>query len=426
MGEASVKQERHAGLECMVVFENGLVLWRRREELNFLDSPDPQEVRSPSVTASPNLLKERVIIEALRLGIVPDDEIEDFIFGRDDEIRRIKSLLDGPDSSLMIIGDYGTGKTHLLDYAYHMAMREGYAVARTDIDPNETPFHRPKYIYRKLISSFRFIANDGKASDFRQFMDYIVRSKPTVLGSHQYLSALVNWMKSGEMRESHWEWIEGYDSQIRPMLYDNAPAANIYCNILTGLGWATVEGLGMKGLLLLFDEAEILHSKLSNSSQRSRGDNFLKGLLMSARSDHDLLTEYPFPGFGGCYGLDTGLLYSAHATNVSYLYRQPSYIKLIMTFTPIPELYDSQREIWRLLNNEPSIRIYAPDFAALLEAFVHICRIYESAYGFNLSQGAQNKVTEIISSDDFLKSSTRRFVKASIEALDILRFHNTQ
>ena len=426
-GRGVVKQERHAGLECLVVFENGLVLWRRREELEFHDAVESQPVSQNTQTVPPNLLKERVIIEALRLGIVPDDEIEEFIFGRDDEIRKIKSLLDGPDSSLMIIGDYGTGKTHLLDYTYHMAIREGYAVARTDIDPNETPLHRPKYIYRKLISSFRFMDNGGRVSDFRQFIDQLIQYNPVVLESHKYLGAFIARMRSGNIDEGDWAWIEGEDSNTRPLLYNNAPAANIYCNILTGLGWATVKGLGLKGLVLLLDEAEILNSRLSNASQRDRGDNFLKGLLMSAHSDHALLTEFPFHIYGGSIaGSESGLFYSAYATDVRYLYRRRSYLKLIMTFTPIPELYDGQREVWRLLNNEPSMRIHALDFAALLEAFVHICRIYETAYGFNLSEASQIKVTEIISSRDQLKSSTRRFVKASIEALDILRFHSNQ
>ena len=426
-GRGVVTHERHAGLEYLVAFYNGRAEWCRREELDGLTAPESSLASQPSSHIMANPPKERALIEALRLGIVPDAHTEDFIFGRDDEIRQIKDLLNGSDSSLMIVGDYGAGKTHLLDYTYHMALRDGYAVARTDIDPNENPFHRPKYVYRKLISSFRFKRVSGEIAGFRRFMIDVANMNPGILQSHEYLGELIDWMNNGYFYGSDWEWIEGEDSNIKPRLYDNAPAANIYCNILSGIGWAASQGLGMKGFLLLFDEAEILNSTLSYTYQRESGDNFLKGLLMTVQSDSSLLADHKMRrSDGGIYGTVSGLRYPVHASHITYLYRQPSFLKMIMTFTPIPELYGGGREIWRILNNEPSMRILSPDLAALREALVHVCSLYEKAYGFTLSDSGQSKVTEIIYNHDYLRSSTRRFVKASIEALDILRFHSSR
>ncbi len=75
----------------------------------------------PGIGVPPNIerFKSRRMVEAFRLGIVPYDCVSDFIFGRAEEIQILTDWLDQPDSNAMLtVGEYGTGKTHLLHYAY--------------------------------------------------------------------------------------------------------------------------------------------------------------------------------------------------------------------------------------------------------------------------------------------------------------------
>ncbi|MBO3757598.1 MAG: DUF2791 family P-loop domain-containing protein, partial [Candidatus Brockarchaeota archaeon] len=115
-------------------------------------------------------LEARKIIEALRLGIVPQKYVEEFTFGREKEIKQIKSWLSNEDeSSLILVGEYGVGKTHILEYLYSYLLKDNWAVSIVNLDPNELPFHKPKRVYEAIISSFRF----GKNRNFRDFLKEI-------------------------------------------------------------------------------------------------------------------------------------------------------------------------------------------------------------------------------------------------------------
>ncbi len=397
---------------------------------------------------------ERTVIEALRLGIVPHGHIRDFIFGRENEIEKINDLLSGSSASLMIVGEYGAGKTHLLDYTYNLAIESGFAVARTEVDPSENPFHRPKKVYRELISSFRYMDANGQIRAFRDFMKELstwrnFKARWELSDTHKYLGYILEELKENRIYDSDWEWIEGNESAVKPTLYDNAPAANIYCNILTGLGWAAAHTSALKGLLLIIDEAETLSSRLTNALQRENGHNFVEGLLFAVNSTQDLLTEgltrYKGQYQSRIYGDRTGLRYSGHAQDVRYLYKRPSFTKLIMAFTPVPELDERRLRVWQLINAQPSMNIYPLDLAALNDALRYVCRLYEKAYGFTISSEFQSpatrclleqmfglrllrhplslaRITGMIANHDDLGSNTRRFIKASVEVLDILRF----
>ena len=87
--------------------------------------------------------------------------------------------------------------------------------------------------------------------------------------------------------EDLWDWIEARESRAKPWgffsllpgLYDYSTAANIYCYLLSSLGWASREVLGLKGLLLVFDEAETVEMNFySQQAQNSR--NFLRSLIL--------------------------------------------------------------------------------------------------------------------------------------------------
>jgi chromosomal replication initiation ATPase DnaA len=100
-------------------------------------------------------------IEAFRLGIVPHQDVESFTFGREKPIavldEALANLARGQGDVFMVEGDYGSGKTHLLEYVHHRALASGMATSLVQFDPAEVSPHRPKRVYREIVHNLRYI-----------------------------------------------------------------------------------------------------------------------------------------------------------------------------------------------------------------------------------------------------------------------------
>ncbi len=77
------------------------------------------------------------------------------------EIERGFGQLDaGERPHLCVAGSYGQGKTHSLVYIEGLALREGFAASRINLDPREGPFHNFRAVYRKLLHHLRMPDSD--------------------------------------------------------------------------------------------------------------------------------------------------------------------------------------------------------------------------------------------------------------------------
>lgn len=360
-------------------------------------------------------LEARKIVEALRLGIVPQKHVEEFTFGRAKEIEQIKSWLENEnESSLVLVGEYGVGKTHLLEYLYSSLLKSNWAVSIVELDPNELPFHKPKRVYEAIINSFRFGTKNGT---FRDFLKEIAESsKYYELENHQYLGAIISELKEGVESEYSFEWIEGKQIVGNPPMFDYSTSANIYCNILSGIGWASRNILGLNGFVILFDEAETVDSFWYSSYQNDKSWNFLKGILLMASNKTELLEENITPFFVSPYsgkiylGEKTGLQYGGHFPYLRYLWRAPTNIKLIFAFAPSYNILDKEP-----LNALRRIEIKNLGEKYLDEISKSVVRFYEYAYDFKIEQ--KNILKRVP------KDKTRMFIKGIVEALDLIRFY---
>jgi len=176
-GRGVVKQTRHKGFELRVDFEDGLTRWVRLDELTETEITQITKPPVPPSVFPDERLKSRRMIEAFRLGIVPYDCVEEFTFGRTKETREIMNWLNDPNKgSLIVVGEYGTGKTHLLHYALGKALQDGFAAAWVEMDPNEAPFHKPKRVYNHLIKNFKYRDKQtGQLKGFRFFFEACLR-----------------------------------------------------------------------------------------------------------------------------------------------------------------------------------------------------------------------------------------------------------
>src|SRR5438874_1116789 len=77
------------------------------------------------------------VIESLRTGVPPKGHVRAFTVGRQPEIEQLRGALtcDSP-GSLLLLANYGAGKSHLLRFVQEEALSLGYAVSRVTVAAN--------------------------------------------------------------------------------------------------------------------------------------------------------------------------------------------------------------------------------------------------------------------------------------------------
>lgn len=371
---------------------------------------------------SPQTFRCRSMLEAFRLGVVPRKRVEEFTFGRDIEIATMKHWLNtGEIGTLLVRGAYGSGKSHLLEYLYSVALSQQFAVAMASLDPNDAPPSRPKAVFHALLRSFRY-KNGESLDDVRGFVRMFVRkAKKEHLSFRGWMGRAIDLVDTS-YEENFWNWMERYGYlDDSPTLYDHGTGANIYCNIISGLSWIAGSVLKRGGLIVILDEAENVDNTFYRY-QIDKGFNFLHGLASVAGNDINLINEpikriYTRPGIGAWFGAKTNLIYHGH-NRICYCYRSPSFLKLAVALTAE---YGSSNILNLSRIPVSEIMIDKLPAEALKEIFNHICLLYDSAYDF---AGAMTHVDQCLSKIIGLASiGNRAFIKGCVEILDIRRFH---
>jgi hypothetical protein len=311
-GDGVVIDQRHHGHEYLVRFPNSLQLWIKKNNLTFLETagiPEKQPRRTrllkPQIKPQTETPKEaRSVIEAFRLGIVPIQAIKDWTVGRAREVEKVQQWLQDESSGTMVIrGEYGSGKSHLIEYLHASGFDLNYAVSLVAIDPCDAQPGFPKRVYRHLIRNLRFPYQD-QYYNFCEILTLIGKNfHQNPLSDHQFLGKVLDKIKKGQDIPEMWEWIEGQETSYSKLgtLFDHTTAANIYCNILSGLSTLAVRGLGLKGILLMFDEAETSRT-YRYRYEWHRALNFFNALSMVANDEHVLEDESVVRGKAYYYG----------------------------------------------------------------------------------------------------------------------------
>ncbi len=406
-----------------------LLLGSRRRKAS-----SPEEEERPRVASRPALPEPRLCaplpgrpvadakdIEALRLGIVPSGRIAAWTVGREAEVQRMRRFLeDDAEGAILIEGAYGAGKTHLLAFLAHQATSLGFAVAMAGFDPSEAAAAFSKRAYRRLVRGFAAPV-EGRDLDFRGFLRALVACKGwrEVLGDHWAFGPFLKRLERDEADDSDWAWIEGRNGGGRaelPTLHDHTTCANLYCNLLSALSRAASEILGLRGLLVLLDEAEVARSVLY-SYHLHRGLNFFRGLVLTANDDPVLLEEDVVRGDIEYRGRDSNLVYSGHRP-VRYTAGVPSLLKVALALTP----GTLRQELRRYRDTMDCVSVDPLPPADLRRLFGLICDRFQAVFGVRLTMREREEVYRLVCHDARVQS-TRDFIKAAVEALDGLRFY---
>jgi hypothetical protein len=421
-GEGEVLDSRWHGTELLVQFSSGLRLWLPTQRVRLLTGLDVDIGEAKEGFGTIDTIQARRMIEAFRLGIVPHQDVEQFTFGREKQVEIVDAALGalgkGRGDVFMVEGEYGTGKTHILEYVHHRALAAGMVTSIVQFDPREVTPHRPKRVYREIVHNLRYI-KDGREHGFR---DLLLQAVDLDLGDHVFLGPVLGKLKHFDRghlgSEVFWQWIEGestkeYATEMQspyrvrggqriPALYDFSTAADLYCNILSGLSWIARQ-LGMKGFVLLIDEAETV-THLWDIMYLTKSVNFMDGLVRTAQNDPDLKR------------VSERMIHNK-VKPVPYIYRD-SNILLLFATTPSPYDYAYIKLANRIKHR---IELEPLSDRALVDAFSTMVMVYRRAYPkFSLSDLDQKMLLREASKRNI--EGIRTFIKYSVEALDAKRW----
>lgn len=404
-GNGYVRKSRYNGFELLVEFDSGIIRWFKKRDLRFIEKPSTGT--KPTAPAIQKTLSDafdcRKLIESLRFGIAPNQYCNKFTFGRDSEIKEIKRwLVDDKSGTLIIKGDYGSGKSHLLDYIHSYCLNARWAVARVEIDPSDAPFYQPKRIFQAILKSLRYIHNQ-EINYFENIFEIIKNRKEIKEDYKCYLGSLLRYSDYSD----YWTGDVLVNLIINSAFNDYSSTANICCNIISSIGWSLKEIIGLKGLLILFDEAELINSSYYYY-QLDKGTNLLKGLIFMSNNNTVLLKEDIARSYqnNGYFGNKTRLQYYGRGGVVRYLSKVPCNTKIIFAFAPSSLLY------YPFLQEQKTIKIDEISKDHLSKITQYIYGQYVNAYKCNLPLPSLKKLSD---------EHTRRFIKGIIELLDIAR-----
>jgi hypothetical protein len=296
-------------------------------------------------------------LEALRLGVVPSADLRPSSVGRDTELMLVGRDLAEADSSgaaRVFLGDYGTGKTHLLELIEYEALAKGFLVGRATLDAQYVQPNKPMRVYRQLVSSLRYpngngVAGSGleplmrRATGERTLIEALENGK-SPLSNHLYLRPALHYFKElldlddPVPRALLLDWLSGQrpegnqelDATVRklgrrgPTIYslkDFQPWAHVYAYLLGGIS-VLARGLGYRGLVLLIDEAE--NYDLLGSAARVFADSLFRCLVLAALGTEKVL--YPESSvIKGGFGPQRRL---------PLIFRRPQHLYLVFAMTP--------------------------------------------------------------------------------------------
>jgi hypothetical protein len=451
-GEGQVTEKRHGGYEVMVHFDSELRLWLRANEVRAISEPTMAEEntvlqeteaildrimgsefqkartlkRSDRVAEAawnsrasndPELRDDRLAIEAFRLGIVPEHAVRAWTVGRDLEVDKIIAWLkDASSGTLVMEGAYGSGKSHVLAVLCAEGVEQNWAVASVGIDPTDSPAGFPKRVYRHAIRNLRVPIGE-EVVGFDVVLERLCAESPDPIADHTIWSRVhALWNEKPKLRPHLVAYLKGRPTKRRlvglPNLPDHTTAANVYCYLLSGLSVWLTETFGLKGMLMLIDEAEMSRT-YRYTYEWSRGVNFFNGLGWMA-DDDDVLEDEAIEKLDCFRGERSGLVYSGFV-KVPYIYRIPCHFKAVFAFTP------GYTRFFHHLHTENMVHLDLPDKEDLLKLFDRLADSYAALYDLNTKSPALRETAGVIVGT--YSHSFRYLIKGFVELLDHRRFY---
>lgn len=381
--------------------------------------------------------QSRACIDALRFGLVPDNYLEKLTINYDEikkwaissfpkATKENNKIIKKPVAN-QIVGQFGDGKSHLMSTVRHTAIKEGYLVARTEVDGNKVSFSNPNTLLYSLwrnlegkelskstpvLDLFCKAIHNGYEmpkisclSDDRLRKIYYLIKKLDGQGDLENVKFLINDFLScnekinateakkilkEETKLNTWD----LTNEVSPMISQRINERT-YTFIECVVGVALLsQYAGYEGLIILIDEFEVESALLGTSKQRER---FVEN-LDTFSSYMTNKTKYPDTSLG-IYFATAGDEWDIGSKYINYMVKgsgQKPY-----NIEPIVDWELSNKEISKFVGN--------------------VYQIYREAYTLveNLDSSILFELEEILQNEQMYESGAiRYFVKQYVGLLD--------
>ena len=386
------------------------------------------------------------LLEALRMGVVPPEgsNLRHFTVGRQSELALFEADLRVArehGAARVFLGDYGTGKTHLLECLELEALSQGFLTARVVLDSQRIPPSQPKRVYRELVRSLRYPEGEernGLEPLLRAFLKKPSKNflKPRDPAYHAYFSPVCQALRSletaaldetrrDELTQELLDWIEGHPTQssadlelklrkeVRcPLrlyaLKDYRPWAHLYSYLVGGIAYMA-KAAGYQGLLVLFDEAEFY--AILSSAGREFADLLFGYYAAAALGPERVQFDLKRAKRGG---------QAVHRSFApGYVHPLPLYCAFAMTEDPL-----GVRVLRSIVGEDLMHRLTPLQLADYQELSARVVEVYKRAYpDFTAAETVQYPMGQVIfrGVENGRLSNPRQVLKFIMEMLDISR-----
>jgi len=343
-------------------------------------------------------------------------------------------LADGGAVFKLVVGDYGSGKSHFLYCVRDRAWQRNFAVSKVDLSPKESPYDDQRRVYAAVASSVvwhelgslsedehgltRFLegtlrrlvnphgldlteAETPDIPEVRAFLQTLATTTIDSLSFHKAVQGYFHALLRGQERrlESLERWLHGEEvspedmRDLRSIGVTEKINKNNAFKMLRSL-CQTVRALGYTGLALLFDEGDRMLS-IGGKAEKTATDN-LREVIDRCRED--------LPGALFMYAVPPDFLHTVVPKYPALQQRiqAPNYFSRANPFSPQIDLE----------------HLDLPDEDLLIQIAYRLMPIFEIAYGVKLDSSIQTENVRLFSEaarNSYLAISHRRlFVKALV------------
>jgi hypothetical protein len=351
-------------------------------------SPTPaagESVESLRGLTSMELADYRQTIEALRCGVLPAKYVLDYTVGRDRPLTQVRSLLEAGRGLRIVWGEYGAGKSHLLDVAEQLALEEGYLTSRITLDRHEIPPSHPQRLYSAIARRLRYPDDLGEGLEplLRRLLESESHYAHCGEEESRFLSPYLHALREEHPRTIDWMRDYAHGSRVnaaegasvlrwirwpgkQPLtLSDYRTYGRVYTHLVgTIASWA--RDAGFRGLVLLFDEVEFLDSMDSTLTDFARE---VLAHYAAATVEPDELAFDPDQLYKGGHQVHR---------EMPLRFRADQPLSVVFALTPLPEIEAMLRAMF--LTEESDIFLEPLDSAEALSLVERIHALYLTAY----------------------------------------------
>jgi hypothetical protein len=380
-------------------------------------------------------VEHRRAIEALRAGVPNRDAV--LALGSTQPriverfARQLESALDDvpnetQTAGLLIEGDFGTGKSHLLEYLQHRALDQRFVCSKIVIS-KETPLYDPTKLYRAAVEMARLPGRQGAAltevafslqfdsRDYAQLTGWVHGADGGLDARFAATLFLFERVPDEEVRDriiSFWSGDPLNINELRRWLRDLGEAASYKLEPITAreltlqrfrFAARLMIAAGYSGWVLLVDEVELI----GRYSFKQRARSYAELARWAGR-----LEKESYPGISAVFAL-TSDFSSFVLEGRNDIERIPG--RLRATELEADALLARQAERGMRLIARDALRLRPPDRPTIERSYEQVRAIHAQAYGWDPPPLDQRARTYGVS------TSMRQYVRQWITAWDLRR-----